>query len=65
MYYLFTLPFILTAGLIRVIARYFKVKSLEIISNVIIIVGVILFIYLYLDYNGFNILDNIRTTLGL
>lgn len=65
MYYLLTLPFILTAGLVRVLARYFKLKVLEIISNVIIIVGVILFAYLYLDYNGINILDNLRTTLGL
>ena len=63
MYYLLTLPFILTAGLIRVLAKYFKLKVLEVISNVIIIVGVIIFIYLYLDYNGYNILEHVKEML--
>ena len=38
MYYLLTLPFILTAGLVRVLARYFKVKTLEISSSVFYII---------------------------
>lgn len=65
MYYLIPIPFVVLAVIIKLVAKQFDLKIFNIISNIVIIVGVMLFIYFYLDYNGINLLEKIKTFLKI
>ena len=60
MYYLIPIPFVVLAVIIKLVAKQFDLKIFNIIANVVIIVGVIAFVYFFLDYNGLNILEKIK-----
>lgn len=56
MYYLLVLPVIFLAAIVKLVSDRYKLKIFSKICKVIIIIGVILFIYLFASYNGVNII---------
>lgn len=56
MSYYIPIPFVIVAALIKIVSKHFKLRLFEIIANIVIIIGAILFIYLYLDSIGINLL---------
>ena len=65
MYYLIPIPFITTAVIIKLIADNNKLKLFSILSNLIIIVGLVAFAYLYASYNGYDVMLEIKKFLGI
>ena len=61
MYYLIPIPFVVVAVIVKLVAKQFDLKIFNIISNVVIIVGVIAFVYFFLDYNGLNLLEKMKS----
>lgn len=57
MLYLVSVPIIITAAIIKIVSDRYKIKTLAIISKIIIIVGVVFFIHFYAVSKGFNIID--------
>lgn len=57
MLYLVPVPIIITAAIIKIVSDRYKVKTLAIISKIIIIVGIVFFIHFYAVSKGFNIID--------
>ena len=60
MIFLIFLPIIFLASILKLIFDRAKIKILGFIMKIIIIVGVVLFIYFLLDYYGYNIFDMAR-----
>lgn len=65
MYYLITLPIIVVAVIVRYVSDYTGFKTLKIISNIVILLGILFFVYFYLDYNGFNLLEHAKSILKI
>jgi hypothetical protein len=61
MLYLIPIPIILIAVIIYLISQNFGLKVFEKITKIIIILGILIFIYLYADHNGYNILNMVMT----
>lgn len=57
MLYLVPVPIVILAVIVKLVADRYKVKSLSIISKIIIVVGVVFFIHFYAVSKGFNIID--------
>ncbi len=57
MYYLLVLPIIFLAAIVKLVSDRYKLKILSKICLVIIIVGVILFIYLFASYKGYDFIQ--------
>lgn len=60
MIYLIFLPVIFLAVILKLIFDRSKIKALSFVMKIIIIAGIVLFIYFLLDYYGYNIFDMIR-----
>ena len=60
MYHLIPIPIIFLAAIVCLVSNFFKLKILEKISKVIIVVAVLVFIYTYLDYKNINLLNYIK-----
>lgn len=57
MYYLLVLPVIFLAVIIKLVSDRYKLKTFSKICKVIIIIGVILFMYLFASYKGYDIIQ--------
>ena len=60
MIYLIFLPIIFLAVILKLIFDRAKIKIFSFIMKIIIIVGIVLFVYFLLDYYGYNIFDMAR-----
>lgn len=60
MYHLITLPVIFVAVIVLLVATQFSLKILKTIAKAVIVIGVIIFIYTYSLYNGFDMLAYIK-----
>ena len=65
MYFILPIPIILVAVIVKLVSDRYKLKSFITISKVVIILGVMLFIYLYSAYLGYDMLEYARVLLGL
>ena len=57
MYYLLVLPVIFLAVIVKLFSDRYKLKIFSKICFVIIVVGVILFAYLFASYKGYDIIQ--------
>lgn len=57
MLYLVPVPIVILAVIVKLVADRYKVKSLSIISKIIIVVGVVFFTHFFAVSRGFNIID--------
>ena len=60
MLYLIPVPIIMIAVMVKAVSDKFKIKSLSIISKVVIIIGMVLFIYLFAASKGFDFIEIIK-----
>ena len=65
MYYILPMPIIFVAVIVKLVSRHCQFKTMEIIANIVIIIGAIFFIYFYLDYHGINLLAIIKDFLKI
>lgn len=65
MLHLVCIPIIFVAVIIRIISVRYDLKIFGFISKVVIILSAILFIYFFLDYKGFNVIDYWRNILHI
>lgn len=56
MYYLLVLPVIFLAAIVKLVSDRYKLKIFSKICKIIIVIGVIIFIYLFAAYKGYDIL---------
>lgn len=57
MYYLIALPVIFLAWIVYIASARYNLKIFTFIAKLVIILSIIAFIYLFADYNGFNLID--------
>ncbi len=57
MLYLVAVPIIFLAVIVKLVADRYKVKTLSIISKIVIVLGVVFFIHFFAVSRGFNIID--------
>lgn len=57
MYYLLVLPVIFLAVIVKLVSDRYKLKIFSKICKIIIILGVILFVYLFASYKGYDIIQ--------
>lgn len=60
MYYLIPIPIVFLAVIVKLVSDRYKIKLLSSISKVIIIIGVIAFIYFYAAYYGYDMLEYVK-----
>lgn len=60
MYYLIPIPIVLLAVIVKLVSDRYKIKLFSSISKIVIIIGVIAFIYLYAAYMGYDMLEYVR-----
>ena len=65
MFYLIPIPLVFVAVIVKIVSTYYDLKFFNIISSIIIIVGVLFFIYFYLDYHGINLLEMAKNILPI
>lgn len=56
MLYLIPIPIVIVAAIVDVVATKYKMKITKTISKVIIILGVLFFLYTFAAYNGFDVI---------
>lgn len=57
MFYLIPIPIVFIAVIIKMLSDRYELKVFSILSNVVIVLGILFFIYLFADYKGYNFLD--------
>lgn len=65
MYHLVPIPIVILAVMVKLISVRYGLKIFEIISNIVITVGVIFFIYFFTDYLGYNLIEIAKVFLGI
>ena len=60
MFYLIPIPIVIVAVMVKLLCDRYKVKILSKISTIVIVLGVLYFIYAFADYKGYNILNIIK-----
>lgn len=60
MYYLIPIPIVILAVIVKLVSDRYKIKLFSIISKIVIIIGVIAFIYFYAAYLGYDILEYVK-----
>lgn len=60
MYYLIPIPIVLLAVIVNLVSNRYKLKIFSTISKIVIILGVIAFIYFYSAYLGYDMLEYIN-----
>ena len=60
MYHLIPIPIIFLAFILYLVSDFYKLKFLNKISKIIIVIAILAFVYTYLDYRGINILEYIK-----
>lgn len=56
MYYLLVLPVIFLAVIVKLVSDRYKLKIFSKICKIIIIIGILLFAYLFALYNGIDVI---------
>lgn len=57
MIYLIPIPIVITALLVKIVSVKYGLKIFTSISNIVILIGTIVFIYYYTKYLGFDIVQ--------
>lgn len=66
MYFLIPIPIILVALIVRYVAERFKLEIFKKVSSAVIILGALVFIFLYVQYYGFdNIMESFKKFLDM
>lgn len=60
MYYLIPIPIVILAVIVKLVSDRYKIKLFSIISKIVIIIGVIAFIYFYAAYLGYDMLEYVK-----
>ena len=60
MVYLIPIPIVITAFLVKIVSVRYKLKFMESISNIVIAIGTVFFIYHYAKYCGFDISEYLK-----
>lgn len=60
MYHLIPLPIIFVAAIVFIVSDRYKLKTFKTVSKAIILICVLIFIYTYLNYKGFNIINYVK-----
>lgn len=60
MYYLIPIPIVLLAVIVKLVSDRYKLKIFSLISKIIIILGVIAFIYFYAASLGYDMLEYVK-----
>lgn len=60
MYYIIPIPIVLLAVIVKLVSDRYKLKIFSTISKIVIIIGVIAFIYFYAAYFGYDVLEYIK-----
>lgn len=60
MYYLIPIPIVILAVIVKLVSDRYKLKIFSTISKLVIIIGVIAFIYFYAAYLGYDMLEYIK-----
>ena len=60
MYYLIPIPIVILAVIVKLVSDRYKIKLFSTISKLVIIIGVIAFIYLYAAYMGYDMLEYVK-----
>lgn len=60
MYHILPIPIIILAVIVKLVSDRYKLKIFSKICKIIIILGVIVFIYLYAAYLGYDMLEYIK-----
>ncbi len=60
MLYLVPIPIVFVAVIIKIVAQRNKMKIFNTICNIVIILGIIIFVYFFADSMGFNIVEKIQ-----
>lgn len=63
MYYLLVIPVLFLAAIVKLVSDRYKLKIFSKICKIIIIIGVVLFAYLYALYNGVDVIEFINDIL--
>lgn len=60
MYYLIPIPIVIFAVIIKLVSDRYKLKIFSAISKIVIILGVIAFIYFYAAYLGYDMIEYLK-----
>lgn len=60
MYYIIPIPIVIFAVIVKLVSDRYKIKIFSIISKIVIILGVIAFIYFYALYLGYDMLEYVK-----
>lgn len=60
MYYIIPIPIVILAVIVKLVSDRYKIKIFSIISKIVIILGVIAFIYFYALYLGYDMLEYVK-----
>lgn len=60
MYHIIPIPIVILAVIVKLVSDRYKLKIFSKICKIIIIIGVIAFIYLYSAYMGYDILEYLK-----
>ncbi len=57
MLYLLIIPIVFLAVIVKLVSNRYKLKVFSKICTIIIVIGVLLFIYLFAEYHNYNIMQ--------
>lgn len=60
MYYLIPIPIVFLAVIVKLVSDRYKLKIFSTISKIVIIIGVIAFIYFYAASLGYDMLEYVK-----
>lgn len=60
MYHIIPIPIIILAVIVYLVSKRYKLTIFATVSKIVIILGVLSFIYLYCAYLGYDILEYIK-----
>lgn len=63
MYYMLPIPIIILAVIVKLVSDRYKLKIFSTISKILIIIGVIAFMYLYAAFYGYDALEYLKVLL--
>ena len=61
MYYLIPIPIIFIAAMVKLLSNRYKLKIFSKICTFVIVVSILYFIYAFADYNGYNIIEIVKS----
>lgn len=64
MLYLIPIPIVIIAAMVKILSVRYGLKIFSMISSIVILLGVLFFLYSYASYNGYNIITIIKNFFG-